>query len=302
MSLSSSFRFPSRDPYMIASGSLRADSEVSSVSESESDDSDTTDDESDARVSPVSSAFTHKTSNTTEAISAGQSIARGHLTHGFGGPPTERPGSGRNLGGNENATTSDASYADTGDDDESGDSEGNEDSEDDGESEDCEDDSESEGSEDDGEEDDDSAQDAPDYHPSTYVHARQLDFLDFPQPAPLLSLPLEEIDDPWSELASDDGSSFSGFNFSENELADNESSCSSFDSSEDVEGEDFEGEEVEREEVEIDRETGIPIARFPSIYHQVPLPTHPKLSVPPRREGAISYLEYRRDEFWNREG
>lgn len=267
---------------MIASGSLRADSEVSSVSESESDDSDTTDDESDAGVSPVSSAFTYKTNDTTEAISAGQPTRRARLTHRSDGPRTERPGSGGNSVNGEDDATNDASYTDTEDGDES------EDSEDDGKS---------EGSEDDGEDDDDSAQDAPNYHPSTYVHARQLDFLDFPQPAPLLSLPLEEIDDLWSELASDDGSSFSGFNFSENELADNESSCSSFDSSEDVEGEDFEGEEVE-----IDRETGIPIARFPSIYHQVPLPTHPKLSVPPRRERAISYMEYRRDEFWNREG
>lgn len=276
---------------MIASGSLRADSEVSSVSESESDDSNTTDDESDAGISPVPSALAEKTSNTTEAFSAGQPTRWVRLTHRSDGPGTERLGSGGNSVNGEDDATNDASYTDTEDGDES------EDSEDDGESEDSEDDGESEGSEDDGEDDDDSAQDAPDYHTSTYVHAGQLNFLDLPQSAPLLSLPLEEIDDLWSELASDDGSSFSGFNFSENELADNESSCSSFDSSEDVEGEDFEGEEVE-----IDGVTGIPISRFPSIYHQVPLPTYPKLSVPPRREGAISYLEYRRDEFWNREG
>lgn len=192
--------------------------------------------------------------------------------------------SGGDLVGGEDDAPSDASHSESEDEKDSEGSEGGEDSED----------------------DDGSLQDTSRYLPSTYLYLEQLDFPDFLQQSPLLSLSRHGTFYSGDELTDDDeesGSSCSSSNFGEDverkEIKE-----------EDIEGEvkeevvegEIVDEEVVEEEVEIDGETGIPISRFPSIYHQVPLTLDVQLSEPERREGVISYMDYMQQEVLMRKG
>lgn len=246
---------------------------------SESGDTNATDDESDAGISPVPSALTNETNNTTEAVSVGQSTRRDPLIHESNEPRTEDLGSGESLVGEDDDATTGASYTESEDDDEDDATTGTSyaESEDDGE-----DDTTLDGwyteSEDDGEsedsygskEDEDSAPSTPRWDPSTYVYFPDLDF---PQQSPLPPLPMNETYYPEDELADDE--------------RDSELSSSGCESDRDV----------KREEVDGDLETDVPIRR-PSLVHQRGQPASDlQISLPPR----ISQ-NYRSQEFLRQAG
>lgn len=231
---------------------------------SESGDINATDDESDAGISPVPCALTNETTDTTEAVSVGQSTRQDPLTHGSNGPRTEDLGSGRSLVGEEDDATTGASYTESENDDEDDATTGTSyaESEDDGEEDttldgwytESEEDSESEDSYG-SKEDEDSAPSTPRWDPSTYVYFPDLDF---PQQSPLPPLPMNETYYPEDELADDE--------------RDSELSSSGCESDRDV----------KREEVDVDLETDVPIRR-PSLVHRLgQAASDRQLSVSPR--------------------
>lgn len=163
------------------SSTSESDWEISSISESDSDDTDTdtTDDESDAEISPVPSAFTGKTNNTTETVSSRHCITRDPLSHG-----SDEPLSG-----------------DLGSDGELADDEDEEDGSSDPESEVEDYHNTSQYADNNEEEEEDDTPKTPQWDPSTFVYVGELTF---PEQWPLLPLPMNETNYPEEELADDE--------------------------------------------------------------------------------------------------
>lgn len=221
---------------------------------SESGDINATDDESNAGISPVSSALTKETNDITEEVSARQSTMRGPLNHGSNEPRIEDLGYGGNSVDEYDTTTGD-SYNESDDD-------GEDDTTLDGWYTESEDDCESEDSYD-SEEDEDSAPSTPRWDPSTYVYVPALDF---PQQSPLPPLPMNETYYPEDELADD-----------EKDLESSSSGCGS-------------DRDVKREEVDVDLETDVSIRRPPFVHQPGPLESNLPSSVPPRIGKVAAYM------------